>query len=73
MIVLAVHLDQMRLVIGADLGEDVAQPVDGIVVEPSAAVLRHKDQVDVHLKNTVPIVLLAAHRVAQQLGNGLAG
>lgn len=50
MIVLAVHLDQLRLEIGAGLGEDVAQPVDGIAVEHSAAVLRHKDQVDVHLK-----------------------
>lgn len=65
MIVLAVHLDQLRLEIGAGLGEDVAQPVDDIAVEHPAAVLRHKDQVDVHLKNavpTVPDIIVIVHR-----------
>lgn len=42
MTVPAVHLDQLRPEIGAGPGEDVAQPVDGIAVEHSAAVLRHK-------------------------------
>ena len=46
MIVLAVHLNQLRLEVGADLGEDHSQPVDGVAVEYVAAILSHKDQVD---------------------------
>ncbi|CBG90795.1 hypothetical protein ROD_40941 [Citrobacter rodentium ICC168] len=30
--------------------------VDGVAIEYSAATLRHKDQIDMHLKNTVPSV-----------------
>jgi putative transposase len=65
MIVFAVHLDQLSLEIGADLGEDGAQPVDGIAIEHFAAILRYKDQMDMHLKNAVPSVpniVVVAHR-----------
>ena len=50
-IVLAVHLDQLRLEVGAGLGEDDAQPVDGIAVEHPATILRHKDQMHMHLED----------------------
>lgn len=65
MIILAVHLDQLRLEIGTGLGEDDAQSVDGVAVEHFATVLRHKDQVDVHLENAVPpmpYIVVIAHR-----------
>ena len=54
MIVLAVHFDQLRLEVGAGLGEDGAQPTEDVAIEHSEAVFRHKDQMDVHLKSTVP-------------------
>jgi hypothetical protein len=54
MVVLAVHLDQLRLKVGADLGEDDSQPLNGVAIEHSAAIFRHKDQVDVHLEHAVP-------------------
>lgn len=64
-IVLAVHLDQLRLEVGADLGEDRAQPVDGVAIEYPAAIFRYKDQMDMHLKNAVspmPNIVVVAHR-----------
>src|SRR5690606_10362386 len=64
-IVFAIHLDQFSLEIGADLGEDGAQPVDSISIEHSAAILRYKDQMDMHLKNAVssmPNIVVVAHR-----------
>ena len=64
-IVFAVHLDQLSLEIGADIGEDGAQPIDGVAIEHLAAILRHKDQMDMHLKNTVPSapnIVVYAHR-----------
>ena len=54
MVILAVHLDQLRLKVGTGLGEDDAKPLDGVTVEHSAAILRHKDQMDVHLENAMP-------------------
>jgi putative transposase len=65
MVILAVHLDQLRLEADADLGEDVPQPLDGIVIEYLAAIFRHKDQMDVHIKNAVsPVsnIVVVAHR-----------
>ncbi|AKX50278.1 hypothetical protein AKN89_01330 [Thiopseudomonas alkaliphila] len=65
MIVLAVHFDQLRLEVGAGLGEDGAQQTEGVAIEHSAVVFRHKDQMDVHLKNTVLSVsniVVIAHR-----------
>jgi len=35
--------------IGADLGEETAQGINGRAIKHSAAIFRHKDQVDVHL------------------------
>ncbi len=65
MVVPAVHLDQLRLEVSADLGEDHAQPVDGVAIKHAAAIFRHKDQVNVHLKNAVSSVsniVVIAHR-----------
>lgn len=56
MIVLAVHFDQLGLEVDADPGKDGAEPADGIAVKDFAAVFRHKNQVDMHLENTVPPV-----------------
>lgn len=54
MFVLAIHLDQLRPEVCAGIGEYDAQPIDGVAVEHSAAIFRHKDQMDVHLKSAVP-------------------
>ncbi|GAA5091352.1 hypothetical protein GCM10023337_17130 [Paenalcaligenes hermetiae] len=65
MIILAVHLNELRLKVGADLGKDRPQPVDGVAVEHITAILRHKDQMDVHLENAVPTmpnIVVIAHR-----------
>ena len=65
MIILAVHLNELRLKVGADLGKDRPQPLDGVGVEHIAAILRHKDQMDVHLENavpTVPNIFVISHR-----------
>jgi len=51
---LAVHLNQLRIEVGTGLGEDRSQSVYGVTVEHVATVFRHKDQVAVHLENTVP-------------------
>jgi len=54
MIVLPVHLNQLRLEVGADIREDGSQALDGVGIEYLATIFRHKDQVNVHLKNTMP-------------------
>ena len=41
-IVLAGHLDQLRLEVGTGLGEDDAQPVDGVAIEYLATAFRDK-------------------------------
>lgn len=48
--------DQLHLEVSASLGEDRTQPLDGIAIEHSGTIFRHKDPVDVHLKNAVPPV-----------------
>ncbi len=53
MIALIIHLDQLRLEVGAGLGEDGAQAADGVAIEHSAAIFRHKDPMDMHVKNAV--------------------
>ena len=53
MIVLAVHRDQLRLEVGAGLGEDGSRAGDGVAIEHRAANFDHKDQVHVHLENAV--------------------
>lgn len=65
MIVFAVHLDQVRLKGGADGGKDAAHIVQHRGGEDVAAVFCHKDQMDVHGKNTMssgPIVVAIVHR-----------
>ena len=56
MVVFTIHLDQMRFEASTDLAEDGTEPLNGIVIENPAAIFRHKDQVDVHLKYTVSSV-----------------
>jgi putative transposase len=46
----------VRLKASAHLAEDVTKPLNGVTIENPAAIFRHKDQVDVHLENTVPSV-----------------
>ncbi|CDW92735.1 conserved hypothetical protein [Thiomonas sp. CB2] len=65
MIVLSIHLDQLRLEIGAGFGKEGAQALDGVAIEHSVAVFRHKDQMHMHLENAVPPVsnvVVIAHR-----------
>ena len=52
--VLAVHLDQLCLDVGAGFGEDDPQPFDGVAAEHFTAILCSKGQVNVHLENAVP-------------------
>ena len=59
MIILAVHLDQLRLEVDANLGEDQPQPVDGITIEHPAAIFRYKNQMNVQVKHTVPFASFA--------------
>ena len=40
--------------VGADLGEDTAQGINGRVIKHSAAIFRHKDQMDMQLENAMP-------------------
>ncbi|CCW35823.1 hypothetical protein CTKA_02079 [Chthonomonas calidirosea] len=40
-IILPIHLDYLRLEVGADLGEEGAQPLDGVAIEHSTAVFPH--------------------------------
>ena len=40
--------------VGADLGEETAQGINGRVIKHSAAIFRHKDQVGMQLENAVP-------------------
>jgi len=54
MVVFAVHLDQPRLEVCADLGKDRAQPLDRIRIQHAASVLRHKDQMHMQAKDTMP-------------------
>jgi len=46
MIVLAIHLDQLRLEVCAGIGEYDAQPVDGVAIEHFVAIFHHKDQIN---------------------------
>lgn len=54
MVILAVHLDQRCFEVCADSPEHAAQPFNRIAIEYFAPVFRHKDQMDVHLKNAMP-------------------
>ena len=65
MVIFSVHFNQVRFEPGADFAEDGTKPLNGIAIENPAAIFRHKNQVDVHLKNTVPSVsnvIVVSHR-----------
>jgi hypothetical protein len=53
MIAFAVQVHQLGLKIDANLGENMSQLLDSVAVEDAAAVFGHKDQMDVHCKNTM--------------------
>jgi len=64
-IIFSVHLDQFRVEIGADLGEDRSQMSDGIAIERFAAVFGDKDQMNMHLEyavSSVPNIVVIYHR-----------
>jgi len=64
-IVPAIHFDHLRPEVCAGIGEYDAQPVDGVAIEHSVAIFRHKDQIDVHLKNALPSapdIVIISHR-----------
>ena len=64
-IVLAIHLDQLRFKVHADAMEDLSQPFYGSFVKNFAPVFRHKYQMNVHLEKTmsaVSNVLVITHR-----------
>jgi hypothetical protein len=45
--------------------ENSAEPLNSIAIEHFAAIFRHKDQMDVHLKNAVPSstnIIVFCHR-----------
>ena len=56
MVMLAVEFYQLRLKVGADPSEDTVQVVNHLLGEHATAVFCHKDQVNVHLENTMPAV-----------------
>ena len=65
MVVLAVELDQFRVKVGADLGKDASQVIDHFLGEHLTTVFRHKDQMGMYLKNTMPLmpnIVFIAHR-----------
>lgn len=65
MIVLAIHLDQLLREICVGIGKYGTLPVDGVSVEHSATIFRHKDKMDVHLENVVPSasgIVVISHR-----------
>lgn len=65
MVALAVHLDQGRLKVRADLDEHPAQAIYRIAFEHFAPIFCQKDQMDVHLENAVPTMpnfVVVAHR-----------
>ena len=56
MVMLAVEFHQFRLKVGADARKDAAQVINDFFCEHATAVFCHKDQVNVHLENTMPAV-----------------
>ena len=56
MVMLAVEFHQFRLKVGADARKDAAQVINDFFCEHATAIFCHKDQVNVHLENTMPAV-----------------
>ena len=64
-IVLTIEFHQLRFKVGAHTGEDFLKVGQNSVGEYITPVLSHKDQMDVHLKNTVsavPNIIVITHR-----------
>ena len=56
MVGLAIYLYQLGFKIATDLLENGFEPVESIGVEYLGPILRHKDQMDMKLKNAMPAV-----------------
>ena len=56
MVYLAIHLYQLGFKISTDLVEDGFEPVEGIGVKYFFPVLRHEDQMNMKLKDTMSTV-----------------
>lgn len=54
MAILAIHFYQGCFKAFANLAKHQAQPIYGITIKHLATIFRHKDQMDVHLENTMP-------------------
>ena len=53
MMVLAIHLPQLGFKVGANLGKQQPQAVEGVSVEDPVSILGDKDQVDMQCRNTM--------------------
>ncbi len=53
MLVLAMHLRQLRFKVGANLRKQQPQAVEGVSVEDPVSILSDKDQVDLQCRNTM--------------------
>ena len=65
MVVFAIHLDEMRIEVSADIAEDGTKSLHGIAIEHFTTIFRHKDQMYVHFKNAVSTlanVIVFCHR-----------
>ena len=56
MVIFAVHLGKRCSKVCTDSAEHAPKPFNRIAIEYLAPVFRYKDQMDVHLKNTVSAV-----------------
>ena len=64
-VILAVHLDKLRLEVGAHAGQHAAHVVQNLFAEYAAAVFGHKDQMDMNRENAVspaPIIVVICLR-----------
>jgi hypothetical protein len=52
----AVHSHQLRLEVSTHFREDGSETLESISVQYVSSILRHEDQMDVKLKDTVPAV-----------------
>jgi hypothetical protein len=54
MVVFSIHFDKLGLEVGTYVGKYVPKQINGPAVEYLLPILRYEDQMNVHLKNTVP-------------------
>jgi len=55
-VVLAIHLNELRLKVHAHLGEDGMQSLDGVSVKDPIAILCDEDQVNMKVKDAMSTV-----------------